>query len=44
MVEAIGHEPERPAGYENLENLPQRFTVMDADDEAVKAFIARQTE
>ena len=42
IIEAIGHEPARPAGYENMESLPQRFTVMDADDEAVKAFIAKQ--
>jgi threonine synthase len=39
--EAIGHEPERPAGYENLEAMPQRVTVIDADPEQVKAFIAR---
>ncbi|MDO8561434.1 MAG: threonine synthase [bacterium] len=38
--EAIGREPERPAGYENLESLPQRFEVMDPDVNAVKKFIA----
>jgi threonine synthase len=38
--EALGRDPERPAGYENLERLPQRVEVMDADAEAVKAFIA----
>ena len=42
IIEAIGQEPERPPGYENLENLPQRYVVMDADTDAVKAFIAEQ--
>jgi len=40
IVEAIGHEPNRPAGYENLENLPQRYEVMNADVVAIKTFIA----
>ncbi len=44
IVEAIGHEPARPAGYENIESLPQRYVVMNADADAVKAFIARQAE
>src|SRR5690606_21590989 len=39
--EAIGREPERPAGYENIEALPQRVTVIDPDPEQVKAIIAR---
>jgi threonine synthase len=43
IVEAIGHEPTRPAGYENLESLPQRYVVMNADTDAVKAFIVEQT-
>jgi threonine synthase len=38
--EALGRDPDRPAGYENLESLPQRFEVMDADTEAVKSYIA----
>ncbi len=41
IVEAIGIKPSRPAGYENLENLPQRFVEMDADTCAVKDFIAK---
>jgi threonine synthase len=41
IVEALGRKPERPAGYENLEVLPQRFEVMAADVEAIKACIAR---
>jgi threonine synthase len=40
LIEALGHEPERPAGYEGLESLPKRFTVMPASSEAVKACIA----
>jgi threonine synthase len=38
--EALGRVPERPAGLENLERLPQRFEVMDPDTDAVKRFIA----
>ena len=38
--EALGRDPDRPTGYENLEALPQRFEVMDADAEALKAYIA----
>ncbi|MEW5942575.1 MAG: threonine synthase [Pseudomonadota bacterium] len=37
--EALGRAPERPAGYENIESLPQRFEVIPADAEAVKRFI-----
>lgn len=42
IIEAIGHEPPRPAGYENIESLPQRYLVMNADTDAVKALIAEQ--
>jgi threonine synthase len=38
--EAIGREPARPKGFEDLEKLPQRVEVMEADARAVKAFIA----
>ncbi len=38
--EAVGRDPERPAGFENLEKLPQHVEVMNADTRAVKAFIA----
>ena len=41
--EALGREPGRPAGYENLEALAQRFEVLDADAAQVKAFIASHT-
>ncbi|KVE33023.1 threonine synthase [Burkholderia sp. TSV86] len=41
--EALGREPGRPAAFEGLEALPQRFTVVDADAQLVKAFIAAHT-
>ena len=37
--EALGREPVRPAGYESLESLTQRFEVIDADAAKVKAYI-----
>jgi threonine synthase len=37
--EALGREPERPRGFENLERLPQRLTVIDKDAAALKRFI-----
>jgi threonine synthase len=43
IAEATGHEPDRPAGYENIENLPQRYVVKDMDVAAVKAYISEQT-
>jgi threonine synthase len=39
--EALGCEPAVPAGLENLERLPQRFTVLDPEVIAVKDFIER---
>jgi threonine synthase len=42
IQEAIGQEPPRPAGYEHLEKLPQRFVVKDADVDAIKTYIAEQ--
>jgi len=41
--EALGIDPARPAGFENLEKLPQRFEVMDADAERVKAYVVGNT-
>jgi threonine synthase len=41
IVEALGREPDRPARFEGIEQLPRRVTVMPADAEAVKGFIAR---
>lgn len=39
IQEALGQTPVRPQGMEQLEALPQRFVVMEADVEAVKGFI-----
>ncbi|HVL74473.1 MAG TPA: threonine synthase [Noviherbaspirillum sp.] len=41
--EALGRDAERPAGFENIEALPQRFIVMPADVEQIKQTIARHT-
>lgn len=41
--EALGHEPERPAAFDGIEKLPQRFEVMPADADKVKAYIAQHT-
>ena len=40
IVEALGREPERPARFEGIEQLPKRVTVLPADAAAVKEFIA----
>jgi len=37
--EALGREPERPGGFENLESLPQRVSLIDKDATALKRFI-----
>jgi threonine synthase len=37
--EALGREPERPPGFEGIELLPKRFTVLPADAQAVKRYI-----
>jgi threonine synthase len=37
--EALGRDPDRPAAYARLEDLPQRFDVLPADAAAVKAYI-----
>ena len=39
IVEAIGIEPPRPAGLENIEALPKRVVTMGVDVGAVKAFV-----
>jgi threonine synthase len=39
IVEALGREPERPEAYVGLEAQPQRFTVLPAKVELLKAFI-----
>ena len=39
--EALGRSPARPEAYADLESRPQHFEVIDADAQAVKAFIIR---
>ena len=39
--EALGREPARPAGFEDLEKLPQRVEVMDADAASIRRHIER---
>jgi len=40
IVEALGREPERPARFEGIEQLPRRVTVLPADAERIKSYIA----
>jgi threonine synthase len=39
IVEAIGREPERPAGYVDIESRPQRVEAMPADVARLKRYI-----
>ena len=39
MREALGRDPERPAHFDGIENLPKRVLVMPADTDQVKAFV-----
>jgi threonine synthase len=41
--EALGRDAERPAGFEDIESLPQKFTVMPPDVDKMKAYIAANT-
>jgi threonine synthase len=43
IIEALGHKPDRPVDLVGLENLPQRFEVMEADVAAIKQFIVKHT-
>ena len=40
IVEALGREPDRPVKFVGIEDLPKRVTVLPADAERVKQFIA----
>jgi threonine synthase len=44
IVEALGREPERPAGFEGIEALPKRVVKLPADAEAIKAYIAQNSD
>mgnify|MGYP003508906197 CR=1 FL=1 len=41
IVEALGHEPDRPERFVGMEDLPRRVRVMDADVQAIKAYIVQ---
>lgn len=41
--EALGAEPERPAAFEGIEGLPQRFEIVPADVDRIKAVIVEHT-
>jgi threonine synthase len=43
IVEALGFEPPRPVGFDDLEKRAQRFEVMDVDVDAIKTYIAKNT-
>jgi threonine synthase len=42
IVEALGEHAPRPPGFEGIEKLPQRVSVMRPDPEAVKRFISER--
>jgi threonine synthase len=44
IVEALGQVPERPASLNNIEDLPQKFEVMDVSVDAIKAFIVAKSQ
>ncbi len=44
IIEALGREPERPARFEGIEELPRRVTVIEADAARVQAYIAQHCE
>jgi threonine synthase len=44
IVEALGREPDRPARFAGIEALPKRVMLIDADAQAVKAYIAEKCE
>ncbi len=43
IQEALGRDAQRPAGFENIESLPQRFVVMAANVDQVKTYLAKHT-
>ena len=43
ILEALGTDAERPAGFDDIEALPQRYVVMPADVDQMKAYIADHT-
>lgn len=44
IEEALGRQPDRPAKFEGIEDLPKRVVVMPADVEQVKAYIQQHCD
>jgi threonine synthase len=44
IEEALGRQPERPAKFDGIENLPKRVVVMPSDVELVKAYIQQHCD
>ena len=44
IVEALGREPQRPARFAGIEDLPKRVTAMPAQVELIKSFIAEKCQ
>ena len=44
IVEALGHQPERPAKFAGIEDLPKRVVVMQANADQIKTYIAKNCE
>lgn len=44
IEEALNRQPERPAKFEGIEDLPKRVVVMAADVEQVKAYIQKHCD
>ncbi|MDM0046313.1 threonine synthase [Variovorax dokdonensis] len=44
IVEALGHEPDRPERFVGIEDLPKRVTRLPSDVEAVKRYISEHCD
>jgi len=44
IVEALGREPDRPKQFDGIESLPKRVTVLPADAQRVKQYIAEHCQ
>ena len=44
IVEALGHEPDRPKRFEGIEALPKRVVKLPSDVEAIQAYIAKHCD
>ena len=44
IVEALGREPDRPAAFQGIENLPKRIVNMQVNSSAIKAYISQHCE